>query len=82
MPHEKCPDCGRVSGSGHEPACPRNDTPADPVGAAEDAMSDAAAAMERAAEWLRIGRLRQLASRVDQLARSARKVEAVLYERR
>ena len=58
------------------------DTPEDPVGAAEDAVNDAAAALERAAEWLRKGNLKQLATRTAQLAQSARKVEAVLYERR
>jgi len=60
----------------------RDDTPKDPVGAAEDAVGDAAAALERAGEWLRKGNLKQLATRTEQLARSARKIEAVLYERR
>jgi hypothetical protein len=82
MSNEKCPDCGRISGEGHEPGCPRYDTPRDPVGAAEDAVTDAAAALERAAEWLRKGNLKQLATRTAQLAQSTRKVEAALYGRR
>jgi len=60
----------------------KDDTPQDPVGAAEDAAGDAAAALERAAEWLRKGQLKQLAYRTAQLAKSARKIEAVLYGRR
>ena len=60
----------------------KNNTPKDPVGAAEDAVNDAAAALERAGEWLRKGNLKQLAWRAEQLAKSARKIEAALYERR
>jgi hypothetical protein len=82
MPNEKCPDCDHVNGEGHETTCPRNDSPRDRIGAAEDAVGDAAAALERAAEWLRKGNLKQLAPRTAQLAQSARKIEAVLYERR
>ena len=82
MPDEKCLNCKRIRGTGHEPGCPRNDTPKDPVGAAEDAVGDAAAALERAAEWLRTAGLKQYAYRATQLARSSRKIEAALYGRR